>query len=90
MKGEGLETKQNPPLLVRIAKILLRFTVMLSVTMIIYNTILYAMKVMGGDDYLSKESLKKLSYVGLGLVLALSSVILINVIRSISTTLLRV
>ncbi len=83
---ENWKKKNNPPLLVRIAKILLRFTVAISVTMIIYNAILYGIKVIWWDDYKSKESIKKLAYVWLGLVLALSSIILINIIRSIATT----
>ncbi len=89
-KKENWETKDNPPLFVRVAKILLRFTIALSVTMIIYNAILYGMSVMWGSDYWSKDSIKKLIYIAVGIVLALSSVIIINVIRSISTTIISV
>lgn len=86
IKKDPNVVNKNPPLLARIAQILLRFTVAIAVSMIIYNAIIYGMKVLWWDDYKSKESLKKLSYVGLGILLALFSIVIINLIRSLTTT----
>lgn len=85
---KGLEVEKKPPLLVRIAKILLRFTIVLAVTMIIYNAIIYGIKVAWGDDYKSKESLKQLGLIFWGIVLALLSVALISLMQSVWWTLL--
>ncbi len=39
-------TEEKPPLLARIAQLLLRFTIALAVSMVIYNAIMYGTKVM--------------------------------------------
>ncbi len=85
-KGINIDVSKKPPLLVRVAKILLRLTILLSVTMIIYNAVVYAMKVMWWESYFSKASLQQLALVLWGVILALLSIALINLMRSVGTT----
>lgn len=78
----------RPPLMVRIAKFLLRITVALAITMVLYNSIMYIVESVKGPDKVTKAT-NNLLYVAWGLILALSSVAIINLISSISISSLR-
>jgi len=82
------DLKTRPPLMVRIAKFLLRITVALAITMVLYNAVMYVAESMKGSDKVTKAT-NNLLYVGGGLILALSSVAIINLISSISISSLR-
>lgn len=79
-----LDTNSREPLMVRITKFLLRLTIVLSITMVIVNAIIYMIDVMNGKDISSSESKKNLIFVAWGIVLALSSVGIINLIWSVT------
>ena len=78
----------RPPLLVRIAKLLLRLTVALAITMVIYNSIMYIAESMKGSDQVTKAR-NNLIYVWAGLILALMSVAIINLSSSLSISSLK-
>lgn len=75
------------PLIVRISKFLLRMTIVLSVTMVLYNWIMYILKSSKWED--PKDVQKNLIYVWWWILLALSSLGIINLINSISTSSLK-
>ncbi len=83
-----VDLKTRPPLMVRIAKFLLRITVALAITMVLYNSVMYIVESVKGPDKVTKAT-NNLLYVAGGLVLALSSVAIINLISSISISSLR-
>ena len=55
----------------------------LAVTMVIYNGILYVVKASKGEN--PKDILNNIIYVGLGILLALLSVVIIRLVSSIGT-----
>lgn len=71
------------PLIVRITKFLLRMTIVLSITMIIFNAIKYMIEILWWKDRKSAESKKNLIFIASGIVLALMSVSIINLIVSV-------
>ena len=77
----GMIAQQQAPLLVRITKFLLRMTIILSITMILYNGILWIVESSSGNDV--KDAKNNLIYIFVGVLLALSSVALINLISSL-------
>ena len=76
-----ITTQQQAPLLVRITKFLLRMTIVLSITMILYNGVLWIVESSSGNDV--KDAKNNLIYIFVGILLALSSVALINLISSL-------
>ncbi|MDR2540335.1 MAG: hypothetical protein LBD11_00730 [Candidatus Peribacteria bacterium] len=68
-------------LLVKITKTFLMLTIVLSVTMIILNGIAYITKTGNGED--PKKLIWNLLYIALGILLALFSVVIINLMRSV-------
>lgn len=74
------------PLIVRIAQILLRLTVVLSISMILYNSIKLILQVFKAKSMKSAEAKKDLINVLIWLVLALSSVLIIELLVSASKT----
>ncbi|HOQ78807.1 MAG TPA: hypothetical protein PLW94_01100 [Candidatus Absconditabacterales bacterium] len=82
-KTEIINVHSKAPLIVRITKFLLRMTIVLSISMIIFNSVKYMIEVLGGKDRKSAESKKNLIYVVSGIMLALLSVSVINLIISI-------
>lgn len=74
-------------LIVQITKFLVRMTLVLAITMIIYNGILFVVKSTKGE--MSKETLQKLAYICVGVLLALSSVVIIRLANSVGTTTLK-
>lgn len=75
-------SETQAPLIVRITKFLLRITVVLSITMVLYNGILWIIESAKWGDV--KDAKDNIIYVVGGILLALSSVALINLVSSIS------
>lgn len=82
-----ITASQRDPLFVRIAKLLLRITIALSVTFVLYNAILYALSF--GDSNKTSTAQKKLLNIIIGVIIALSSVGIIYLIQSIITQTIR-
>jgi hypothetical protein len=72
------------PLLVRITKRLLRITIVLSITMVIYNGIMYIVESASGAE--KKDTTKNIWYIVAGILLALLSLGIINLISSITVS----
>lgn len=75
---------KQEPLIVRITKLILRITLVLSVTMIIVNGIQYMVEVSNWKDLISNETSKKLINIAIWIIIALASVGIINLITSIT------
>jgi hypothetical protein len=80
---QAISASTNPPLIVRITKFLLRITIVLSITMVIYNAILYMIEVLGGKDRKSADAKKNIVWVVAGVIIALMSVGIINLVISV-------
>ena len=85
--GVSSEFKTKPSFIVKFTQFLLRFTVVLSVTMVIFNGILYIIKTQKGEH--SKEVTTNLMLVVVWLLLALASVIVIRLMNSVATTIIQ-
>lgn len=81
----GIHKRQS--LIIQITKFLLRITMVFAVTMIIYNGILYVIKASKGEN--PKDILNNIIYIGVWILLALLSVIIIRLVSSIGTGSLR-
>ncbi len=82
----GWETQA--PLIVRITKFLLRITIVLSITMVLYNGILWVVESAKWGDV--KDAKNNIIYIVGGILLALSSVVIINLISSITLSSLNI
>jgi hypothetical protein len=60
-------------------------TIVLAVTMVIYNGFLYITMTGSGED--PKKAQTNLMYIVIGIIIALFSVVIINLLRSAGTTL---
>lgn len=78
-----VDTETRQPLIVRIAKILLRITVVISITMVLYNWIIFIVQGASGKELSQIEAKSNLLYVVWWLLLALFSLAIINLISSI-------
>lgn len=78
--------EKRDSLLVRWSKFLLRITIALSISMIIYNWIKYMIEVSQWKDALGTEAQKHILYIVLWLLVALSSVAIINLLTSAAYT----
>lgn len=76
-----ISTSTQAPLIVRITKFLLRLTIVLSVTMVLYNGVLWIVESSKGSEV--KDAKNNLIYIFVGILLSLSSVALINLISSL-------
>ncbi len=74
--------QKQAPLIVRITKFLLRLTIILSITMVLYNWIFWVIEASKWWDV--KDAQKNIIYIVGWILLALSSVALINLISSIT------
>lgn len=79
----AIDISAKAPLIVRIAKFLLRMTIVLSITMVIFNAVKYMFEVLSGKDRNSTESKKNLVFVAVWVVVALMSVSIINLVISV-------
>lgn len=80
-KKDLISSETQAPLLVRITKFLLRITMVLAVSMVIYNGILWIVESSKGGDI--KDAKNNLIYIFVGILIALSSVALINLVSSL-------
>ncbi len=80
---QAMNVWSKAPLLVRITKFLLRMTIVLSVTMIIFTSVKYLIEVLSGKDWKSAAAKKDIMRVAGGVIIALMSVGIINLIVSI-------
>lgn len=78
----SVTTSTQAPLIVRIAKRLLRITIVLSITMIIYNGIMYIVESAKGGEV--KDATKNIGLIIWGILVALMSLWIINLISSIT------
>lgn len=74
----------KPSTIVRITRMLLVVVIALSVTMILYNWMMYIVETWQWKDW---KSLKNIAYIVAGILIALFSVIIIRIIESIPSTL---
>jgi hypothetical protein len=72
--------EKRPSILIRITQFILMLTIVLAVTMTIINGILYITKSGNGED--PSKVRWNLLYVAIGILLALFSVIIVNLLRS--------
>jgi len=84
--GDSLIQKKAP-LIVRIAKLLLRITIVLAVTMVLYNWILYIIQSAKWES--PKDPQKNLINIWIGILLALASLWIINLISSLTISSLK-
>jgi len=80
---QAVQADTNPPLIVRITKFLLRMTIILSITMVIFNAVVYMVEVLNWKDWKSAEAKKNIMRVVWGIIIALMSVGIINLVVSI-------
>ncbi len=77
----GIHKRQS--LIIQITKFLLWMTMVLAVTMIIYNGIMYVVKASKGEN--PKDILYNLLYIGFWILIALLSIVIIRLVSSIGT-----
>ena len=75
---------KEAPLLVRITKFMLRITMVLAVTMVIYNGIMWIIESAKGGDV--KDAKKNITFIIIGILIALMSLGIINLISSITVS----
>ncbi len=76
-----ISTETQAPLIVRITKFLLRMTIVLSITMVLYNWVLWIVESSKWAEV--KDAKNNLIYIFVGILLSLSSVALINLVSSL-------
>ncbi len=76
--------QRSPSIIVRVTKLLLILTIALSVTMILYNGLSYIIKTWKWED--GKNLMKNVLLVIVWILVSLFSVVIINLIQSIPTT----
>ncbi len=80
---QAISIDTKAPLIVRITKFLLRMTIVLAITMVIYNAIVYLIEALSGKDRKTAEARKNLVWVVAGVMIALMSVSIINLVVSV-------
>jgi hypothetical protein len=76
--------QKEAPLIVRFAKFLLRITMILSVTMVIYNGIMWIIESSKWAEV--KDAKKNISLIVVGILISLMSLGIINLISSITVS----
>ena len=74
----------KPSIIVKTTRILLSFVIALSVTMILYNWMIYIIQTWQWKD--SKDLTKNIAYIVVWILVALFSVVIINLIQSVPKT----
>ena len=87
LSNSSVSVSQRAPLIVRIAKLLLRITIVLSVTMVLYNWILYIIQSSNWET--PKDPQKNLLNIWIWILLSLSSLWIINLVNSITISSLK-
>jgi hypothetical protein len=75
---------QEPSLIVKVTRMLLILTITLSITMILYNWMMYIIQTWQWKEW--KSVTKNIAYIIVWILIALFSVIIIKIIQSITTT----
>ena len=86
-KDIDVDVSKNASIIVRISQFLLMLTIVLSVTMTIINGIQYIVKSGNGED--PSKTRMNLVYIVVGILVALFSVVIINVFRSVGESTLK-
>lgn len=81
------DVSKNESIIMRITKFILMLTIVLSVTMIILNGIQYITKSGNGED--PSKSRTNIIYIVVGIMLALFSVVIVNLLRSVGESTLK-
>lgn len=79
-----ISTSTQAPLIVRITKFLLRMTIVLSITMVLYNGVLWIIESSKWSEV--KDAKNNIIYIFVWILLSLSSVALINLISSLGVS----
>lgn len=79
-----INTTTEAPLIVRIAKFFLRITMVLAITMVIYNGIMWIIESSRGAEV--KDAKKNITLIVVGILIALMSLMIINLISSITVS----
>lgn len=79
------EAGQQAPMIVKVTKLLLILTVALSVTMILYNGMMYIIQTWQWKEW--KSLIKNVALIVVGILIAFFSVVIIRLIQSIPTSL---
>lgn len=83
--GDDSGVGMSAPITVKITRILLILTIALSVTMILYNWMIYIIETWQWKEW--KSLIKNVILIVVGILVSLFSVVIINLIQSIPTTL---
>lgn len=78
-----VDTPKEAPLIVKITRFLLRITMVLAITMVIFNAVKYMIEVLWWKDRKSAEAKKNLVNIAIWIIVALMSVTIINLIVSV-------
>lgn len=81
----GVWLEKEPSMIVKITRMLLILTITLSVTMILYNGMMYIIKTWQWKE--GKDVIKNIAYIIIWILIALFSVIIVRIIQSIPSTL---
>ena len=82
---DWLSVKRSDSIIVKVTGILLSLTIALAVTMILYNGMMYIVKTWQWKDW--KDLTKNVAYIVVWILIALFSVVIITLIRSVPKTL---
>ena len=77
--------EQKAPMVVKITRLILQIIIAISVTMILYNWMMYIIQTWNGKE--GKSLVKNIVYIVVWILIALFSVIIINIIQSVPNTL---
>lgn len=80
----GSSPKRSPSIIVKVTRFLLILVITLSVTMILYNWLIYIIQTWQGKEW--KSLIKNVLLIVVGILVALFSVVIINLIQSVPTT----
>lgn len=82
---DWLGVNNKPSIIVKVTRILLALVIALSVTMILYNWLIYIVQTWQWKEW--KSLIKNVVYIVIGILLSLFSVTIITLLQSVSTTL---
>lgn len=85
LDSKWLNGKSKPSIIVKVTRILLALVIALSVTMILYNWLIYIVQTWQWKE--GKSLIKNVVYIVIGILLSLFSVTIITLLQSVSTTL---
>lgn len=80
----GLEAWASPSIIVKVTRLLLTLVITLSVTMILYNWMIYIIETWNGKEW--KNLITNVVYIVVWILLSLFSVVIITLIQSVPST----